>query len=173
MPAMWTSCSLLLIVLVTFCGCAVTKPAEPAASPFEVSTNPRILADYATPIEKMTLRGVALGSPRSAIRPNRILSEDPNGWIICRDACRYRVLNDKVVTLGAWDQQALGQLGVNDEADIEALFGKAEAVDRVDTVSTKMTIYRFANGQRRASWDRILNRLSTVNIGAAVATPKP
>jgi len=141
---------------------------------FEILSNPQILADFAVPIEKMTLKGVALGEGREAILSNRVLSEDANGWIVCRDACRYRIIAGKVATLGVWDQKALTQLGVNEEADIQARFGPPESVEKVDTLSTKMTIHRFANGTRRASWDRILNRLSTVNIGsAAVAATEP
>lgn len=144
-----------------------TSTMDPAT---EIAANPRLLSDYSVPIETMTLRGVRLGDHRDAIRTPRIHWEGDDGWIITRDNCRYRIVGNKVVTLGVWDQKTLGQLGVTEEADIERVFGKAQKVSKVETLSTKMTIYRFAEDQRRASWDRILGRLSTVNIGAAIAT---
>lgn len=148
---------------------SMSDPSSELTGEYEILANPKLLADFSVPIEKLTLRGVALGDTREAIRAGRILSDDGRGWILCRDSARYRIIDGKIVTLGVWDLNALESLGITSEADIERVFGKAEGSDKVDTFSTKMTIYRYKNGERRVSWNRGEDKLSTVNIGLPFA----
>lgn len=164
----------LLLVSTAAVSCqSLSGPSTELSGEYEILANPKLLADFSVPIEKLTLRGVALGDTRDAIRANRIYNEDGRGWILCRDSARYRIIDGKVVTLGVWDLNALESLGIEKEADIERVFGKAEGSDKVDTFSTKMTIYRYKNGERRVSWNRGEDKLSTVNIGLPFAATNP
>lgn len=159
--------TLSLIVLLTGCRGLRQDDQRPVDSAGEISVNPQLLADFGTPIEQLSLRGVQLGDLPEAIKANRIISQGKDSWIVCRDLSRYRIVGGRVVTLGVWDQKILSQLGIETEADIERVFGKAESIEKVDTLTTRMTIHFYAGGQRRVSWDRIQNRLGAVNIGVA------
>jgi len=153
-------------------GCGGGQTIHPPGDTFatdtiEIADRPTVLADPAAPIDKLTLRGVRLGDPRTAISIHRKISEDDRGWIITRDSCRYRILDDKVITLGLWDRNLLEQLGVTGEQDVARVFGPPEKSEELKTLSGESVIFTYAGGNKRVIYSRFENRITAVNLGAA------
>lgn len=149
-----------ITVMLLLCSCATMRRAEPY-SPTDIASNPAILHDGSVPRDQMTLRGVRLGDPKSAIFASRI--DDPNGkggWIICTDGSRYRIESDIVATLGLWDVKALSRLNISSPADIEARFGKPEAVEDAGLAF----IYRYAGGKVSVIWNKAEAQINAVNV---------
>lgn len=144
--------------------------ADPASAPptlpYEVTVNPRLLIDPAAPIDQLSVRGVRLGDPRSAISPRRVIEENDFGWVYTRDLSRYRLMDGKVVTVGCWDGSVLEQLGVASEEDVERAFGKAEQKLQL---SHNIVSFHYQDGRKRAIWNRFEQRLVAVNVGKASA----
>lgn len=136
--------------------------ADPPTLPFEVTANPRLLTDPSTAIDQLSVRGVRLGDPRSAISARRVLEENDLGWVFTRDGCRYRVIDGKVAILGCWDRETLEQLGIGSEDDVERVFGKPEEKLQL---SHNIISFRYQGGQKRAIWNRFEQRLVAVNLG--------
>jgi hypothetical protein len=161
-------CAITALLLVASCG-APPKAESPErtgagdASITEIADNPGILNKRPLPREQISLRGVKLGDPESAIRESRIIKRAAEGnWTICRDGARYRIDegNATVVTLGVWDPAILRKLNINSPADIESRFGKPESTDQVEPI----TIYRYDEGHLSVLWNNRENQLNAVNV---------
>src|SRR5689334_6178761 len=62
------------VLLMLLASCSALRPSRTYPhSPGEIADNPSILIDGSIPREEMSLRGVKLGDPKSAIKSTRIL----------------------------------------------------------------------------------------------------
>jgi hypothetical protein len=134
--------------------------AEGGYSPTEIASNPAMLYDNSVPREEMTLRGVRLGDPQSAIRSTRILKQGDGGWIVCRDGARYQITDGNVATLGVWDRKILDKLDLKSPADIESRFGKPDSKDDLKDV----VIYHFRSGKVAVIWNDFEKQVNAVNV---------
>ncbi|HVT89217.1 MAG TPA: hypothetical protein VHD56_10225 [Tepidisphaeraceae bacterium] len=126
----------------------------------EITANPAILYDHSIPIDQMKLKGVGFGDGEAAISDRRVMDRGMNGWIMCRDGCRYRVDGGAVVVLGVWDASIIEKLRIESPADIEARFGKAEKVEDADPVQ----IYRYNGGKVSVLWNKQEKQVNAVNL---------
>lgn len=162
---MRSGCFILALSLLA--SCAAQPPAvqrELVAS--EISDHPQILFDGTVPLNAMTLRGVKLGDPGSVIDEKRVEKRSDAGWIVCKDGTRYRVVDEKVITLGAWDPAILKPLKITSPMDIEQRFGKAESTDDVAPI----VIYHFKSGRVSVLWNTFENQLNAVNVSQGQST---
>jgi hypothetical protein len=141
--------------------CSVLHPRSAhIPQPNEITDNPAMLYNNTVPREQMTLRGVRLGDPRSAILRSRIVKESDGGWIVCDDGARYRVEKDAVNALAVWDRKALDQLQIHSREDINARFGKEESIGDGGTIF----VYRYAGGHLTVIWNQFEHQVDAVNV---------
>jgi hypothetical protein len=150
----------IALLLLTSCGSVVRRHSTPAIVPNEIFHHPSILHDSSVPRDQMTLWGVKLGDPESAIASRRILDTGREGWIKCRDGSRYRIQDDVVATLGVWDPKILARLDIKSPAQIEARFGKPDKIDDADPVM----IYRYVGGKISVLWNKQEGQINAVNV---------
>jgi hypothetical protein len=155
---------LVLPLLPLLASCAAQPPAvQRELLPNEIADHPQILFDGSVPLDAMTLRGVKLGDAGSAIDEKRIEKRADAGWIVCNDGARYRVADDKVITLAAWDTAILKRLNLKTPEDIELRFGKAESSEDVAPV----IIYYFRSGRVSVLWNTFEKQVNAVNVAKA------
>lgn len=156
-------CTILSVLFL--CACAAlhqTKaPAPHVSNPFEITDHPAILYDGSVPRWEMTLRGVKLNDPRSAIAMSRIDYEAQGHWIVCRDGCRYRLDDkDNVSILGVWDRQVIDTLKLGSPDEIQQRFGKPQSTDDAGQVQ----IYRYSGGHISVLWNGLEKQTNAINI---------
>ena len=152
---------LLTFVLLATASCSALRPARTYPhSPGEIADNPSILIDGSIPREEMSLRGVKLGDPKSAIKSSRILKTSDGGWIVCTDGARYQINDDAVAVLGVWDRNILDKLNLKNPAEIESRFGKPESTDDLDYI----VIYRYQKGKITVLWNKHEQQVNAVNV---------
>ena len=148
-------CTLLL------CSCTVTRPRSSApVSDDELLHHPQVLLNPSFSPDQVRLWGVSIGDPVSAITPERIRDHGGQGWIWCRDGCRYRVQDGVIVALGLWDRSAIDKLNLTSPAEIEARFGPTSTID----LAEPLRIYRYHQGRLAVIWNDREQQVNAINI---------
>jgi hypothetical protein len=149
-----------MLSLVLLASCAMLHPrAAHVPQPSEIADHPAILYDRTIPTTQMTLHGIRLGDPRSAIPAWRIDHERDN-WIVCDDSSRYRIENNVVAALGVWDNRILYKLNIHSPADIEARFGKPDKTESVKEI----VIDHYDAGRIDVIWNSFEGQINAVNV---------
>lgn len=149
------------ISICALCSCMITRPRSiPAASDVELFYHPQLLADKEIPLDRLTLWGVKLGDPSTAIPPARIREHARQGWVWCDRGARYRIDQGMVVTLGVWDPNLLKSFNIKSPTDIETRFGPTSSID----VAEPLRIYRYRGGKLSVIWNDREQQLNAINI---------
>jgi predicted AlkP superfamily pyrophosphatase or phosphodiesterase len=130
----------------------------------EIADNPQVLYDHTIPVQGMSLHGIKLGDPSSAIATWRVDHERDN-WIVCDDGSRYRIEDKKIATLGVWDNRILSKLDIHSPDDIAARFGKPEKTDQIKDIY----MYRYDDGRITVIWNKFEGQIDAVNVRASAS----
>jgi hypothetical protein len=152
----FSACVMMLLMLSS---CAMFHSRETLHSN-EIADYPAILYNHSLPPDEMTLRGIKLGDPESAIPIGSIENRATDGWIVCYNRARYRIENGKIATLGVWDSRIIDQLNVPLIEDIEIRFGKADKIEPVNP----LLVYHYDERHMTVLWNQFETKVDAVNI---------
>jgi hypothetical protein len=150
-----------LIGLSFLASCTINQPRRtPAEGDDELFYHPQLVVDKEVPLERLTLWGVKLGDPATAIPRGRIREHARQGWLWCDRGTRYRIDQGTVVTLGIWDPTLLESFHIHSPADIEARFGPTQDID----IANPIRVYRYRDGKLAVIWTDRERQLNAINI---------
>jgi hypothetical protein len=170
MRAPWMLSVATIAVLTVLAGCQMPGKTESAGARWPATTNPALELDRDPTIlltrrqdwPQMTLHGLRIGDDESRIPKSKMAApKGAGGWIVLRDANRYRIADGKIDALGVWDQKLLGKLGIGSQDQIATKFGTP---DETLKVTTDITIYQYQSGHIHVMWHRLENRVTGVNV---------
>jgi len=122
------------------------------SKPTELSTNPAAIANAGVTDKDVSLLGVRLGDPASAIPDDQIIETRDNGIRALKGERAIRVADGKVVQLILLSQADLSAFNIGTEAQIEKVFGKADRMMDETLSSSPIHVYFYESKRLAVTW---------------------
>jgi hypothetical protein len=150
------------VLLLFLIGCQDHTIRDPVGGAHELTDSPTVVLTSPSEWQEMSLHHLKLGDAAGLINPAKVSSiNEKSGWIVLRDANRYRTKDGVIDGLGVWDQRLLQNLGVQFPDDIPAKFGPPQ---NTMPISTNVTVYEYQDGHLHVFWNSLERRLVGVEV---------
>jgi hypothetical protein len=151
----WTKRSMVTLLSVVLLSSCKGKPKETER---EVLTKPQIILDADIPITELTLAGIKIGDPESAIDKSLIrkTADHPDRRVVwCTNGTGYNIVNGKVVWLQLNGDDLLSRLGIANPDAMKKAMGPPDEMKNA---------YMYVYTKRHQVWDWKADGIDLINI---------